>query len=60
MNIKWKIKFKKGTTYTYIFPTISYSRDDWKQGFRRFWVEWLIYQICFMHKNCRLSFSETN
>lgn len=50
MKLKnWLIELKKNS-YTYIFPTITFSKSDWKYNLKRFWIVWLNYQIC-IYKN---------
>ena len=35
------------TDYIYLFPSITYSKADWKHNIKRIWFVWLNFQICF-------------
>lgn len=41
-----KVNISK-TGYIYLFPTIAFSKSDWKHNLKRAWIVWLNYQICF-------------
>lgn len=43
-----KILFKKAPLYTYIFPTILFSKSDWKHNMKRVWIAWLNFEICLI------------
>ena len=34
----------------YLFPSITFSKADWKHNIKRIWFVWLNFQICFYNK----------